>query len=511
MLRAERASREMSAARAAVVFAYHDVGVRCLKTLLSAEVEVPLVVTVADDPNETQWFASVADTAREYGLPVVMPDDANTPELAQRVAQLQPDFIFSFYYRSMLGAPLLRTRAAALSTCTARCCRSIAAARRSTGRSCTASGETGATLHYMVERADAGDIVDQLAVPILEDDDAREVFGKVTVAAEIILARSLPGLIAGDAPRRPQPIEPGQYFGRRRPEDGRIDWSLPAVRIHNLVRAVAPPFPGAFTEVDGQRWWIHKTRVEPRTITPSERARLFGSRASCYVACRDGSVLRIVAAATEDGPVDLARVARDLEAHPAVAGSALSTIALKIDVDTYRGTREGVPRLAAALRAGGRAGDLSLQRRPRSYGQGDQAGVSPRIHRQGAANLGVATLRLTGRCCTGCCSRGRTSADVAGRSCARSRSRASRSACTPTITSSGRTAWRGPASRGHGGSSRWRVMSLRVFVAHARGARRRGLAGQWQRPGSGAGVGVSLCLGYAGLVSVHARGWRERR
>src|SRR6185312_9640761 len=61
---------------------------------------------------------------------------------------------------------------------------------------------TGATLHYMVDRADAGDIVDQLAVPILEDDDAREVFGKVTAAAEIVLARSLPGLIAGDAPRR---------------------------------------------------------------------------------------------------------------------------------------------------------------------------------------------------------------------------------------------------------------------------------------------------------------------
>ena len=76
-----------------------------------------------------------------------------------------------------------------------------------------------------------------------------------------MLARSLPGLIAGTAPKRPQPIEPGQYFGRRRLEDGRIDWTRPAEQIHNLVRAVAPPFPGAFTEVRGQRWWIHKTRV----------------------------------------------------------------------------------------------------------------------------------------------------------------------------------------------------------------------------------------------------------
>jgi methionyl-tRNA formyltransferase len=96
----------MSAARA-VVFAYHDVGVRCLKVLLSAKVEVPLVVTVRDDPKENRWFASVADTAREYGLQVAMPDEPNGTQLAQHLAGLQPDFIFSFYYRSLLGPRLL--------------------------------------------------------------------------------------------------------------------------------------------------------------------------------------------------------------------------------------------------------------------------------------------------------------------------------------------------------------------------------------------------------------------
>jgi methionyl-tRNA formyltransferase len=310
----------MSAAARAVVFAYHDVGVRCLKVLLSAKVEVPLVVTVRDDPNENRWFASVAETAREYGLAVAMPEDAGDAALAERVAGLAPDFIFSFYYRSMLGAPILRSaRRGALNM-------HGSLLPKYRGRApvnwaiVNGEAQTGATLHYMVERADAGDIVDQLAVPILEDDDAREVFGKVTAAAEIVLARSLPGLIAGTAPRRPQPIEPGQYFGRRRPEDGRIDWSHPAVRIHNLVRAVAPPFPGAFTEVEGRQWWIHRTRVEQRIITPSQRARLFGAEGGCYAACCDGGVLRILAAATADGPVDLARASRELEERPAALG-----------------------------------------------------------------------------------------------------------------------------------------------------------------------------------------------
>ena len=245
----------------AVVFAYHDVGVRCLKTVLSGDVEVPLVVTVPDDPHERQWYANVAATAQDYGLTVIAPAEANSLELERTLSEIRPDFIFSFYYRSLLGAPLLRAaRLGALNM-------HGSLLPKFRGRApvnwaiLKGERETGATLHYMLERADAGDIVDQLAVPILEDDEAREVFAKVTVAAETILARSLPALIEGRAPRRPQPLEPQQYFGRRRPEDGRIDWRWPARQIHDLVRAVAPPFPGAFAQVGAQRWQIHRTRL----------------------------------------------------------------------------------------------------------------------------------------------------------------------------------------------------------------------------------------------------------
>jgi len=305
----------MSAARA-VVFGYHDVGVRCLKTLISGGMEVPLVVTVADDPNETQWFGSVAATAAEYGITAITPADANTPELLRTISDLQPDFIFSFYYRSMLGGPLLRSaRRGALNM-------HGSLLPKYRGRApvnwAILRGEraTGATLHYMVERADAGEIVDQLAVPILRDDDAREVYAKVTVAAETVLARSLPGLIAGSAPRTIQPIEPGQYFGRRRPEDGRIDWAWPAQQIHNLVRAVAPPFPGAFADVEGERWWVHKTRVATRTASPNSSARLVGSGGQCQVECRDGSVLHLLAVATAAGLLNLQALAEELSQKP---------------------------------------------------------------------------------------------------------------------------------------------------------------------------------------------------
>jgi methionyl-tRNA formyltransferase len=282
-------------------------------------VSVPLVVTVPDDPREKRWFASVAETASDYGLDIEASADANSSALARRVSELQPDFVFSFYYRSILGPPLLRAaRRGALNM-------HGSLLPRYRGRApvnwaiLRGERECGATLHYMVERVDAGDIVDSQAVPILIDDDAREVYAKVTLAAEAVLVRSLPPLIAGTAPRRPQPILPGEYFGRRRPEDGRIDWSRPALEIHNLVRAVAPPFPGAFGAVGGERWEIHRTRLSPDTAAPRGRS-LFGNAGKCYLGCGDGRALRLLAAVSPRGAVDLAALAAEVSVKPLPLG-----------------------------------------------------------------------------------------------------------------------------------------------------------------------------------------------
>jgi methionyl-tRNA formyltransferase len=295
----------------AVVFAYHDVGVRCLKTLISGGVQIPLVLTVPDDPQENRWYASVADTAADYGLEVLAPADAADPGLARTVRDLKPDFIFSFYYRAMLADALLEAAARGALNMHGSLLPKYRGRAPVNWAILKGERETGATLHYMVARADAGDIVDQQSVPILADDDAREVFAKVTVAAEMVLARSLPLLIAGSAPRRPQPVLPGQYFGRRTPADGRIDWRSSAREIHDLVRAVAPPFPGAFAEVGAERWHIHRTRLCGAAPPAGEGARLFTRDGACYLACRDG-VLQLLSAANARGPVDLAALARSL-------------------------------------------------------------------------------------------------------------------------------------------------------------------------------------------------------
>ena len=281
----------------AVVFAYGDVGIRGIKVLLAQGVNIRLVVTHQDDPREERWYGSVAETAAEYALPCIAPDSPEGAEFAQLIGAQDCDFIFSFYYRHMLPMKLLAlARRGALNI-------HGSLLPRFRGRApvnwaiLRGARETGATLHHMAERADVGDIVDQFAVPILPDDDGLTVFRKVAVAAEIVLSRSLPGLIEGTAPRTPQRIEDGEYCGRRRPEDGRIDWSRPAREIHDLVRAVAPPFPGAFTEILGERWTIARTRLLLERATAARPGALLHARdGQCLVNCADGGLLRILAA-----------------------------------------------------------------------------------------------------------------------------------------------------------------------------------------------------------------------
>jgi methionyl-tRNA formyltransferase len=245
----------------AVVFAYHNVGVRGLKTLLARGMQVHLVVTHPDSPTETIWFDSVASVAAEAGIPVVHVDEAVDDALIARVAALGPDYLFSFYFRRMLPAPLLAAaRIAALNL-------HGSLLPKYRGRVPVnwavlhGETETGATLHIMETKPDAGDIVAQQAVPILPDDTAKDVFDKVTVAAEMALWAVLPQLLRGRVPRRPNDLRAGSYFGGRKPEDGRIDWAQPAQAVYNLIRAVAPPYPGAFFDLGGQRFIVARARL----------------------------------------------------------------------------------------------------------------------------------------------------------------------------------------------------------------------------------------------------------
>ena len=286
----------------AVVFAYHNVGVRCLDVLRAGGAEVPLVLTHEDDPDEAIWFDSVAARARLYGIPVITPRDPNLPEVVERVRSSAPDIVFSFYYRHLLGPRLLvlpRLGAFNIHGSLLPKYRGRAPVNWAVVHG---APETGATLHEMTEKPDAGRIVDRERVPILPNDLAREVFDKVTVAAEIVLERSLPFLLAGTASLEPQDLAAGSYYGRRRPADGAIDPDWPARRIHDLVRAVAPPYPGAFCMIEGRRLKLLRTFDGGERAAPAPPAALLARDAVLQLRGADGGMLLVLQAELDGLP-----------------------------------------------------------------------------------------------------------------------------------------------------------------------------------------------------------------
>ena len=252
-----------------VVFAYSEVGSVCLKQLVKQGANIAAVFTHEDDPNEEIWFQSVKQAAQEAGIPVRTPKKLDEAEL-EYFRSLKPELVLSMYYRAIIPDEVLEVpRLGAYNI-------HGALLPKYRGRACVnwavLNGEmkTGSTLHVMTSFADRGDIVDQEEVSIEFEDTAHDVFLKVVEASRRIIERRLPELEAGTAPRREQDESQATKFGRRRPEDGVIDWSKSAAEIYNLVRAVTHPFPGAFTEFEGKKMFVWKARPVEGSAVPKE-------------------------------------------------------------------------------------------------------------------------------------------------------------------------------------------------------------------------------------------------
>lgn len=244
-----------------VVLAYHNIGCTGIRALLEQDFQIEAIFTHRDDPNENLWFESVADLAVEQQIPVYAPDDINHPMWVEKIRALQPEMLFSFYYRSLVKQDILQIPAKGCFNLHG----SLLPAYR--GRCpvnwVLVNGErqTGVTLHQMTVKADAGDIVQQREVPISDDDTALSLYGKMTDVTRELLSQALPRLKAGTAVLTPQDPAAVSSFGGRKPEDGEIDWHLPATGVRNLVRAVTRPYPGAFSYIAGRKCLIWSVEV----------------------------------------------------------------------------------------------------------------------------------------------------------------------------------------------------------------------------------------------------------
>lgn len=281
-----------------IVFAYHEMGCIGIRALLDAGFEIEAIYTHPDNALENRFFSSVARLAAERGITVYAPQEVNHPLWVERIRRSAPDIIFSFYYRQLLSEAVLR--------CAAKGAFNLHGSLLPEYRGCAPlnwvllNGETrtGVTLHKMEPRADAGDIIAQQEVQISPQDEALSLHHKLCDAAQLLLRDTLPAIKSGNYQQTPQDDQQASYFGRRTAQDGRIDWSKSARELHNQVRALSDPWPGAFAYAGVSKFTIWRSQV--RDDMPAGKAGRVLSTEPLVIACGSGA-LEIISGQAENG------------------------------------------------------------------------------------------------------------------------------------------------------------------------------------------------------------------
>ena len=257
----------------AIVFAYHNMGLAGLEALARHGYDIAAVFTHEDDPGENCWFGSVKNWALQKNIPVYTTEEANSHQWIAKIAAINPDIIFSFYYRKMICREILDLPASGafnlhgsfLPYYRGRCPVNWVIIN--------GEAQSGVTLHYMIDKPDAGDIVGQKAVAIELLDTAKTLYDKLCRAAKELLDELLPLIKSNQIQRRKQNLAEGSYYGGRHPEDGRINWKKSAEEIYNLIRGVTDPYPGAFAFLDNDKkiiiWWAQPV-VSKEAVIPGK-------------------------------------------------------------------------------------------------------------------------------------------------------------------------------------------------------------------------------------------------
>ena len=282
----------------AVVFAYHDMGCTGIQALLDAGYDIEAIFTHPDNAGENNFFGSVARLAAEQGITVYAPEDVNHPLWVDRIRAMAPDVIFSFYYRNLLSDDILNLASKGAFNLHGSLLPKYRGRAPLNWVLVNGEKETGVTLHRMTNRADAGDIVAQQTVAIADSDVALSLHRKLCAASQTLLGDVLPKIRSGQTQERAQNDADATYVGRRTPEDGRLTWEKPAQELHNLVRAVSDPWPGAFGYVGTNKFIVWKSRV--RTDMAAAKPGTVLSVAPLVVACGEGA-LEIVTGQSANG------------------------------------------------------------------------------------------------------------------------------------------------------------------------------------------------------------------
>ena len=273
-----------------VFFGTPQFAVPSLERLIASRHTVRAVVTQPDRPRgrgQRVVDAPVKAAARQHGIEVFQPERLREPAVAATLAGWTPDLGVVVAYGKLIPRELLQLPRFGMINVHASLLPKYRGASPVHRAIMGGERETGVTIMQVVEALDAGDMLAKTARPIDPGETSEAVERDLAGLGARLLVDVIDRLEAGTIVAEPQDDARSTYAPRLRKEEGLIDWSLPAQRIHDRVRGLYP-WPHAYTYLDGARLIVLQTRLAnvPAAGAPGEI--LDASIEAIHVATGDG-------------------------------------------------------------------------------------------------------------------------------------------------------------------------------------------------------------------------------
>lgn len=252
-----------------------DFSVPILRQIIQDGYEVIAVVTQPDRPvgrKRTLTPPPVKVEAEKQGIPVYQPEKIRREEELAPILSLNPDLVVTAAFGQILPKALLEAPHFGCINVHASLLPDLRGGAPIHYSIIQGKEKTGVTIMYMAEKLDAGDILTQIEVPILENDNVGTMHDKLSAAGAKLLSETIPQLLEGKLSPIPQNEGQATYAPNIKREQEKIDWVRDGEEIYNQVRGLNP-WPVAYTTFNGQVmkiWQTQKTAAgtggEPGTI-----------------------------------------------------------------------------------------------------------------------------------------------------------------------------------------------------------------------------------------------------
>jgi len=235
-------------------------GTKCLVDILEAGYSVCCVVAVIREKE-------VDEICAKYEIPVLIPENINTPELEKKLKTYQADLFILAGYNKILKLPIIEIPP--LGTI------NLHGGKLPEYRGAAPinwqiiNGETtgGCSIIYVDEGIDTGDIIAQEIYPIKADDSHASILEMTLDIFPGLLLDVLQQISSGTVKAEKQNPLDGSYYSRRYPRDSQIDWNgMDDIQVNNLVRGMFGPYPAAFTNRGDVKVEINETELLQETI-----------------------------------------------------------------------------------------------------------------------------------------------------------------------------------------------------------------------------------------------------